>query len=217
MQMQGGANSSAFFFAAISTILWINTRRDSPMDALDGLVLTYYREPGKRAFQSITRLQEAEAFQKAAELFADCHSLRPRFGPDFAQYYPARMATERWLYDAFCALGYSPVEQHPLYFVLGKSDMLRRWMGEGEVIELPLHALDRQQISFTLGDSMAMRCGGNTNLLLDAPSLLEEMTRRGQNAADFLESFAHQNTYVETQVWDDAGIMRYMQANAIPL
>jgi len=44
---------------------------------------------------------------------------------DFVNYYPRRIATEKWLYDWFLRLGGEPKIKHPVCFVLkNKAEIL---------------------------------------------------------------------------------------------
>ena len=119
--------------------------------------LSYYLEPGREPFFSITALPHAEALRKAAELAPDTRSPKNRFcAEDFPGYYEKRLRTESWLYDAFLTKGGETETRHPLYFVLGESEFLHQWFGHGTVYTFDLRDVPQHACSFTLGDSMAV-------------------------------------------------------------
>lgn len=119
--------------------------------------LTYYCEPGRTPFHSITALPPEEAMRKAAELAPDTRSPKNRFcAADFPGYYEKRLRTEAWMHAAFLAKGGAAETAHPLYFVLGESGFLHNWFGNGTVYTFDLRDVPQHALSFTLGDSMSV-------------------------------------------------------------
>jgi len=80
--------------------------------------------------QSITELPKDEAYKIALSLGSNKAKAFGRF-KDFKNYYPRRIETEKWLYNLFIKLGGEPETEHPLYFVLEKSDFLYKWFSKG--------------------------------------------------------------------------------------
>lgn len=119
--------------------------------------LTYYCEPGREPFCSITALPREKALLKAAELAPTTRSPKNRFcAADFPGYYEKRLRTEEWLYGAFLAKGGEAETRRPLYFVLGESVFLHEWFGRGTVYTFDLRDVPLRALSFTLGDSMSV-------------------------------------------------------------
>ncbi len=163
------------------------------------LWLTNYCHPACEPMKNIVRLPRAEAFALAQRLAqANRGDSFYRFA-DFERYYALRMAQDRALYDAFVALGGRPRVQHPLSFVVGESDYLRQWFGDGPATRIPLSQVPEECISFTLGDSGAIfQRTGAVQVLTKAVLL-----RRLAEDSSWLEKTLaeHHYHYMEAQLW----------------
>lgn len=159
--------------------------------------LSYYLEPGRDPFFSITSLPPEAAMKKAAELAPDTRSPKNRFcAEDFPGYYEKRLRTEAWMYEAFREKGGEPEARHPLYLVLGESAFLHQWFGRGTIYTFDLRDLPQRACSFTLGDSMSVVDRADREVLTSG-----EMAAR--LAACSLEALreARGIHYVEVQLW----------------
>lgn len=174
------------------------------------LWLTYYCYPDCEPFRNIMRLPRREAFALAKRLW-DAHPETTafyRFG-DFENYYPRRLKTDGLMYEKFCALGGKPRAAYPLSFVLGSSQYLHRWFGEGKVYLLPVDAVPPEIISFTMGDSMSTLQRQGDVTLLTLPMLQAEMALHPEGAAGYLQQMQARHHYVEAQLWGDVPAGEY--------
>lgn len=167
------------------------------------LLIVSYCHPNCTPLQSITRLSETEAYQKAKEL-AEKHQ-DTAFGrfADFHNYYPRRIRTEKWLYDRFIQLGGQPSTEHPLYFVLHGSEYLDEWFSNGKITKLSINDIDTKHISFTFGDSMAKMDKPERKELFLKEDLFKYLDGYDGNINQFLDSIREQYTYIEVQLWND--------------
>jgi hypothetical protein len=167
------------------------------------LFIISYCHPNCTPLQSITRLSETEAYQKAKELAEKYHDTAFGRFADFNQYYPMRICTEKWLYDQFIKLGGQPATEHPLYFVLHKSKYLDKWFSNGEITKLSINDIDTKHISFTFGDSMATMDKPERQDLFLKEDLLKYLEGYNGNINQLLESIRERYTYIEAQLWND--------------
>ena len=172
------------------------------MGGLDELVLTNYCHPDCRPLMNIMRLNREDAFGLAREM-AEQHPETTAFYrfADFDNYYELRKAQDAYLYCRFRELGGQPEETHPLSFVIGDSDYLREWFGNGTETKLPLKGIAPEHISFTVGDSGAIyqRDGAVELLTMEGfASLLDEYDG---SVSALLKSKGR--GYVEVQLWSD--------------
>lgn len=171
---------------------------------VENIWLEHYYHADCEPLKNIMRLPREAAFAMAKQL-ADAHPETTAFYrfADFENYYPLRLETDNMLYERFCALGGKPREKHPLSFVLGSSDYLHRWFGEGNVIRIPLTWIDPEIVSFTLGDSMSTRSRLGDVTLLTLPMLQQAMQAHPQGTDGYLQDVFAQHTYIEVQVRGD--------------
>lgn len=169
---------------------------------LPKLYLTSYRHPDTAPFGNIMLLPEAEAYQKAAQLAA-AHPDTTAFYrfADFANYYPRRKTSEKALRQQFIQLGGQPELMHPYSFVLMESRYLAQWFGNGPAVRVPVAALPKEQLSFTLGDSMSTFSRDGEHQVRTLDNLLDMMTAHGGTLDDFLAHVETTWTYIEAQVW----------------
>ena len=167
--------------------------------------ITHYYIQGTDPWMNIMLLPKAEAFRKAAELaeaFRETAS-SGRFA-DFINYYPRRKAADRIVREAFIRLGGSPGLEHPYSFVLGKSDFLKNWYGNGAILRLRLDTVPDSQISFTPGDSCARFERREMPVVWTKQMLLEKLHAFGDSQEELIRSIAPYG-YVEAQLWDKPG------------
>jgi len=152
--------------------------------------------------QSITELPEIEAYKIAGKLGLNNATAFGRF-KDFKNYYPRRMETEKWLYDWFIKSGGEPKTEHPLYFVLEKSDYLNEWFDKGKIIKIPLSKIETEHISFTLGDSCANFYENNRHDPFLKDKLFKMIEENNGNINEFLDEInkKYNYRYIECQLW----------------
>lgn len=166
------------------------------------LYLTSYRHPDTQPFGNIMLLPQEEAFRMAKAL-ADAHPETTAFYrfADFHNYYPRRKTSEAALREQFIRRGGKPELPHPYSFVLMESAYLADWFGGGPAVRIPLEALPRDQVCFTLGDSMSTFAKSGIHQLLTVEDLAA-MTADWEGSLDAF--MAHVDAtwyYIEAQVW----------------
>ena len=123
---------------------------------------------------------------------------------DFINYYPRRKAADRIVREEFIRLGGSPRLEHPYSFVMGKSDYLEKWYGDGVNIRLQLDTIPDGQISFTPGDSCARYERNELPVIWTKQMLLKKLHAFGDSQEELIRSIAPYG-YVEAQLWDKPG------------
>ncbi|MDD3880941.1 MAG: hypothetical protein PHI27_01670 [Eubacteriales bacterium] len=165
------------------------------------LTLAHYYTGENRLLRSITSLEREESFRLAREIHdRNGGASTRRFGDDYNGYYEHRLRAEKWLREEILRLPLEPQSRFPLYFLLGRSDMLKRWFGAEEAIVIPLSAISPKVVSFTYGDSMS-RLGKPE---MRAPFTVWELHKKLETAGGldaFLEEIREVYTYIEAQVW----------------
>ena len=166
------------------------------------LHLTSYRHPDTAPLGNIMLLPEAEAYRKAAQLAAEHPETTAfyRFA-DFANYYPRRKASEEALRQQFIQLGGQPELAHPYSFVLMESDYLAKWFSGGPAVRIPVEALPKNQLSFTLGDSMSTFARDGVHQVRTLDGLLEMIAAHGGTLEAFMAHVESTWYYIEAQVW----------------
>lgn len=185
---------------------------------LHNLQLVNYNHPDCTPLKNIMRLPREEAFAQAARM-AQEHPDAAAFGrfADFANYYPRRLETDRLLYETFIEMGGRPAERHPLSFALEGSDYLEAWFDHGTVTRIPLACVSPEQISFTLGDSLAMREREGRFTMLTLDMLRAEASAHPQGMAGYLQDVRAKYRYIEVQLWDDTPCFFVRAAEALSL
>ena len=125
---------------------------------------------------------------------------------DFENYYPRRLATDRMLYERFVKLGGKPVEKHPLSFVLGDSEYLKEWFGNGTVTRLSLANIPAEAISFVYGDSMSTLARTGDFEMVTKDILAERLAAYKGSISEFMKEINETCYYIEVQLWDDAWV-----------
>lgn len=172
------------------------------MIELEKMMLVNYCHPDCIPLMNIMRQTKEKAFKMAKD-FADAHPETTafyRFG-DFENYYNLRESQDKYLYDEFIAIGGKPETKHPLSFVIEGSMYLKEWFGNGIETRIPIKGIDKEHISFTLGDSGAEYGRNGSVKLLGLQDMAELLAEQTGDYNDFLDSIGKQ--YVEVQLWSD--------------
>lgn len=186
-----------------------NPQWEAKMYEKDNLFLVHYCHPNCKPFQNIMRLPKEQAFLLAKKLAKENPDTTAfyRFA-DFANYYPLRHKTDKFLYDNFLRLGGKPKEKHPLSFVLQGCDYLAHWFGEGTSYRIKLSEICPDSVSFSLGDSCAQYEKTGKIRQLTEEQLLAQMNDFDGGAEDFMQYVSERYSYIEVQLWDDSVIKR---------
>jgi len=170
---------------------------------VDELYIVNYCHPNCVPLKNIVRLPKEEAFAFAYDISSKNQGQAFYRFADFENYYPLRMETDRYLYNAFISLGGKPKVEHPLSFVLQGSEYLFKWFGNAIITRIPLIRIPSEYISFTYGDSAATlkRTGGVT--LLTKDMLLESISRYNGTIDEFMLEIEEKYHYIEVQLWND--------------
>lgn len=171
------------------------------------LCITNYSHPNCTPLQNIMRLPKEKAFRKAREL-AEANKETTAFYrfADFENYYPRRLETDRRMYERFVSLGGKPREKHPLSFVLGDSEYLKEWFGNGTVTRLSLANIPAEAISFVYGDSMSTLARTGDFEMVTKDILAERLATYKGSISEFMKEINETCHYIEVQLWDDAWI-----------
>lgn len=116
--------------------------------------LTHYYKLGTIPFRSLSALSDKEAIKIMKELYVD-NSMWDRF-KEPAQYLQQRKETELWLRKEFISKGGCPLDEYPIYMVLGVSDFIEKNMISEKLskIQIPISDIKEEEVSFTFVDSM---------------------------------------------------------------
>jgi len=154
--------------------------------------------------KNIVRLPVHEAFALANELAANNPETTAfyRFA-DFTNYYTLRMEQDAYLYNEFISLGGTPLEKHPLSFVLQGSDYLDQWFGNGIVTKFRLEDIPSEYVSFTLGDSGATYKRDGTVIMYTKDTLYSRILDYAGEVDEFLREMTVHHYYIEVQLWND--------------
>ena len=172
----------------------------------------YYKE-GLNPFRSTSDLDDHEIIQFMEKHFP-IHSW---FHANPKKRIDTRRRIESWLHREFLLLGGKPQTQHPCYFTLDESPMLKEfgcYEGTPREVKIPLSAFSSRNISFTYPDSFFsewLSCNKGhalyDNELNGKVFSLEEMLVLLKNKA--IPNNVYMDTplykfhfYVEAQVWD---------------
>ncbi|MCH5323652.1 MAG: hypothetical protein J1E39_00420 [Eubacterium sp.] len=171
---------------------------------IDDLCIVNYCHPGCTPLLNIMRLPKDEAFALAYKMSEQNKNTTAfyRFA-DFENYYPKRLQTDKLLCLRFIELGGKPIQQHPLSFVLHKSDYLNSWFDSGIVTKIPLKHISSDCISFTYGDSMSTLDRRGEFTMLTKDMLLKTISDYDGTVEEFMAYIEKQYHYIEAQVWDD--------------
>jgi hypothetical protein len=156
--------------------------------------VTHCYDPAVGVCPNICSLPDIEALQVLDRLR---RTLRPNLKPD---YLARRRRTEQWLSQAASELLGRPFDEHPGYFFLGDfSHTIDR--SRPIALTIPLSALPRNAITFTLGDSMSVaEQAHRTVWTFDGVVTL--FARDAVAGFGFSDQHGFQDRFIEVQLWD---------------
>lgn len=170
---------------------------------IDDLNIVNYCHPNCIPLKNIVRLPKEEAFSMAYEISSKNRGQAFYRFADFVNYYPLRIETDNYLYNAFKSLGGKPKVEHPLSFVFQGSDYLFNWFDKGIITKIPLKDIPSEFISFTYGDSAAMLKRTGQVSLLTKDMLLDSIRQYQGTIDEYMHEIDATCHYIEVQLWND--------------
>jgi hypothetical protein len=170
-------------------------------------VVTHRYDPAIGVSPGLCRLSDREALRVLEDLR---HNGRPNLRPS---YLVRRRATEEWLSAAANHLLGRLAEPCPAYFFLGDfrhaADPSRP-----AALLLPLRALPRDAITFTLGDSMGV--AGQAGRRLYSLNEMAALFAQPEALAGFgfSDRYQVQDRFIEVQVWSRAWLSARASSSA---
>jgi hypothetical protein len=183
-------------------------------------------------FRSLSSLPDGEATRLMRQLYRERSAFWERF-QDPSGYLTFRRHVEEDLREKFIQKGGVPLDQHPIYLMLGRP----KWtvdvadavtVATTDEVVVPLDIIDRSQVSFTYPDSMVSAfLLGQSHLHYFEPEYhgkvftLEEIAatveKKGLPGEGWETSMPrHLAHYIEAQVWNREVLINYYQALRIP-
>ena len=180
--------------------------------------LLHIHRKGSEPFRTLSSLPEDEAVRLMEELYVEGSVFWERF-KDPRGYLRFRKEVERNLRAAFLAKGGKPVDEHPIYLVVGRP----RWMDDvsdektlqtTQIITVPLSLIAKERVSFTYPDSMVSAlitaeknpeyyepdCHGHVFTFSEIMDLIRKRGLPGEGWETRMpRHYAH---YIEAQLWD---------------
>ena len=95
------------------------------------------------------------------------------------------------------------MRKHPLYFTVQPSEALAENYGEHCAIKIDLDEVADSDISFTLGDSMALYYTEKLHQVYTKNDLLKQLELYDKDVKILLEQNKEQVMFIEAQLWND--------------
>ncbi len=189
-------------------------------------LLHVYRK-GAAPFRTLSAVQEDEALQIMQRLYVEGSVFWERF-KEPKSYLDFRKQVELTMRAAFTKKGGQPLDQHPIYLVVGSP----KWMESAsdpktlettEIIRVPLSAVSEVQVSFTYPDSMVSALmaaeknpayyepeyHGQVFTLSEMEQIIQKKGLPGEGWETRMpKHYAH---YIEAQVWNRKALVEYHQ------
>lgn len=184
--------------------------------------ITHYYKKGSLPFRSLLALPENKAINVMEEL-RDDSPLFSRFKEPIP-YLENRKETERWFRVQFIIKGGRPLNEYPLYAVLGSSNWIERHASSVDIekLQIPISIFSECDISFTYPDSMVSysyfkekprnyylpEWHGKVFSLSEVPHLLKTQGSPEEHWETTLpEELA---PYIEAQIWNHQVLMNHL-------
>lgn len=172
--------------------------------------LTHFYRKSQKPFQNICDLN----IQTAEKILKEDINWRGD-----GTYLSARIQHEELLRSMFIKKGGKPIRKNPIYMILGNSPTGPHDLNNDyeQKIQLPLAIFKSDIISFTYPDSMYEILLNELDKLYlertDSPQIyiMEELPY----IAETFEVYAHNNHYIEAQIWDDKPIEEFMMGEIL--
>jgi len=193
-------------------------------------LLHVYRK-GSVPFRTLSALPEEEAFHIMQQLYIEGSVFWQRF-KEPRSYLNFRKQLEQSIKAAFKDKGGKPIDEHPIYLVLGSPKWMQTvsdtvTLETTEMIRIPLSLVSPESVSFTYPDSMvsalmAMQKNpsyyepeyhGKVFTLAEMKGIIEKKGLPGEGwETSMPRHYAH---YIEAQVWDRRPLVEYYQGHAL--
>ncbi|WP_020616448.1 hypothetical protein [Paenibacillus daejeonensis] len=172
--------------------------------------LYHYYEKERGPFRNLSTLPADEAQLILDQLKLQQQVFASKRSDDYLR---TRQTLEARARSLFIQKGGKPAQRYPHYMTLGPCNWLKQWYNEGEVVSIPLDAIDPQIISFTYGDLFP------TMRYKDGKPYREKVYTREEimNVVQLYgwpQVWNHDGSkgperYIEAQLWDDS-FKRYL-------
>lgn len=168
------------------------------------MYITHYYPKNSPLFARITQCSEEERKRVAKQLSSMPGSALNRF-KNFEYYYQRRIQTEKWLYEASKAIHITPNEKSPWYFVLGDNILMNKGFGsDARAFKIDLDLIETSDISFTIGDSIAVYFSPQIEkVLYDKSTILNYYCNEHSTIKNVYKYLQPQHQYIEAQLWTD--------------
>ncbi len=168
------------------------------------MFITHYYPENYPSLSRITQYSDSERVLISNKLSELNGSALSRFKA-FEQYYKRRIQTEVWLYNKAKEIHLQPAEKSPWYFVLGENLHMHRGFGtNAKLLRLELSDINDADISFTIGDSIAIYFSDNVpHKLFDKEQILNIYNHEQHKIDEVYRHLKIQHQYIEAQLWTD--------------
>jgi hypothetical protein len=190
-------------------------------------LLHVYRK-GSVPFRTLSVLPEGEALRLMQQLYVEGSVFWERF-KEPKGYLDFRKQVELGMRAGFAKKGGKPVDQHPIYLVLGSPKWMQaisdlKTLETTETIRIPLSLIRRDEVSFTYPDSMvsalmAMEKNpeyyepeyhGQVFTWTEMKQIIEKKGLPGEGWETRMpKHYAH---YIEAQVWNRKALVEYLES-----
>ena len=176
--------------------------------------LTRYYQKGEYPFMSLNDLPLEEA-----NMVKTGYCKKNRIGDFYAQddYLLHRKEIESWIYNELIRLGGNPVNNVPIYMVLGESpegefDIRVELQQNAGEIKIPLGEIDLSAVSFTYPDSMYEHVVDDDGNLVSAGRTNTPRVYLYEDLPPVVRKYRMYDNYrfnIEAQVWNREMLDRY--------
>jgi hypothetical protein len=196
--------------------------------AMDDYLLHIYRK-GSEPFQTLSDLPEENALQMMEHLYMEGAVFWERF-KEPQNYLSFRKKVELTMRTAFKNQGGKPINEHPIYLVLGRPKWMdtvsdEKTLQTTQTIRIPLSLIKQDIVSFTYPDSMVSALmaaeqnpeyyepeyHGKVFTLNEIMEIIKEKGLPGDGWETRMpKHYAH---YIEAQIWDRKVLADYLRQN----
>jgi hypothetical protein len=187
------------------------------------MMLTHYYHKEEPPFRSLSVLNIEEALTIATQLQAKEGSVYRRFKQP-KKYLEARIATEKWLKEEFIKKGGEPKTTFPFYMVIENSTWIEEgYNGQSKKIQISVSEFNLKEISFTYPDSMISYWLKDKKQepfyqpdyhgqVFRLDEIVQIIKKSGITVEEWkLEKTRKYDIFIEAQIWNEQGILNYLQ------